>query len=381
MKNLPTKKNFIKKVLFFLFIVSLSSCSSLYNSVYEKPNLVDTKISKNAKILHKRLFYTAKKGIAIGHQDATSYGIGWKQEDFPNEMRSDVKNIVGDLPAVFGFDIGHIELGKKENLDSVSFDFMRKAMIKAHKKGGIITVSWHLNNPTTGGSSWDNKPAVKDIIGNGIYKKKYEFWVKRVADFFKTVEYKGKLIPIIFRPFHEMNGKWFWWGDGNCTSEEYIQLWRETVHLLRDEYKLNNLMYAYSPNKLNPFENYMKYYPGDDYVDILGIDVYDFKNSEAFTNSIESSLALVKQIATSKNKLFAFTETGLETIPTENWYSEVLYPVIENSGVAWILFWRNHIETHHYMPFKGHASEEDFKKFKSFPKTLFLKDIQNITQN
>jgi mannan endo-1,4-beta-mannosidase len=371
----------MKKVLFFLIIILLSSCSSLYDSTYQKPNLVDTKTSKNTKILHKRLFNTAKKGMAIGHQDATSYGIGWKQEDFPNDIKSDVQDIVGDLPAVFGFDIGRIELGQEVNLDSVSFAFMRKAMIEAHKKGGIITVSWHLDNPTTGGDSWDNTPAVKDIIGNGIHKKKYAFWVKRVADFFKTVEYNGNLVPIVFRPFHEMNGKWFWWGEGNCTSEEYIQLWRETVHLLRDKYKLHSLIYAYSPNKLNPFENYMKYYPGDDYVDILGIDVYDFKNSESFANSMKNGLALIKQIATAKNKLFAFTETGLETIPTENWYSEVLYPAIKDSGVAWVLFWRNHITTHHYMSFKGHSSEEDFKRFKSFSKILFLKDLPNNTQD
>jgi mannan endo-1,4-beta-mannosidase len=375
------KNPFRKRVLFFFIIVSFSSCSSFYNSVYQKPSLVDIKISKNAKILHKRLFYTVKKGIAIGHQDATSYGIGWVQEDFSNEIKSDVQGVVGDFPAVFGFDIGKIELGNKVNLDSVSFDFMRKTMIEAHKKGAIITVSWHLDNPTTGGNSWDNTPAVKDIIGEGIHKKKYEFWLKRVADFLKTVKYKGKLVPIIFRPFHEMNGKWFWWGDGNCTPKEYIQLWRETVLLLRDKYKLHNLIYAYSPNKLNPFDNYMEYYPGDDYVDILGIDVYDFRDSEIFVDSMINSLALIKQIATAKNKLFAFTETGLETVSTENWYSEVLYPVIQNSGIAWVLFWRNHKTTHHYMPFKGHASEEDFKRFKSFPETLFLKDLQNITQD
>ena len=371
----------ITKVFFFLIIISLSSCNSFYNSVYQKPKLVDKKVSENAKILHKKLFYTAKKGIAIGHQDATSYGIGWNEKDFPNIMKSDVEDIVGDLPAVFGFDIGRIELGRKENLDTVSFAFMRKTMIEAHKKGAIITVSWHLDNPTTGGDSWDNTPAVKDIIGEGIHKKKYELWLKRVADFFKTVKYEGKLVPIIFRPFHEMNGKWFWWGEGNCTSEEYVQLWQETVHALRDEHKSHNLIYAYSPNKLNPSDNYMKYYPGDDYVDILGIDVYDFKNSEEYVSSLKSSLALIKQIATEKNKLFAFTETGLETISTENWYTEVVYPVIENSGIAWVLFWRNYKTTHHYMPFKGHKSEEDFLEFKSFSKTLFLKDLPNITKD
>jgi len=379
LKKQILKNSFFKKNSFLIIIIILfSSCSSLYNSVYTKPKLVDIKVSKNTKILHKKLFYTAKEGFAVGHQDATSYGIGWKEADFSNIIKSDVKDIVGDLPAVFGFDIGRIEHEKDANLDSVPFETMRKLIIDAHKNGGIITISWHADNPTTGGDSWDKTPSVKDIIGNGIYKEKYEKWLNNVANFIKTLKYKGKLIPILFRPYHEMNGAWFWWGEGNCTSEEYIQLWQETVTILRDKHKLHNLLYVYSPNKLNPGDNYTKYYPGDDYVDVFGIDIYDFKNSEEYANAVKSSLELVKQIATAKNKLFAFTETGLETISTQNWYSEVLYPKIENSGIAWILFWRNHKTTHHYMPYKGHSSEQDFIKFKSFSKTLFLKDLPNL---
>ena len=373
------KNSFLKKNSFLIIIIMLfSSCNSLYNSVYIKPKLVDTKVSKNTKILHKKLFYNAKEGFAIGHQDATSYGVGWKEADFKNTTKSDVEEIVGDFPAVFGFDISRIEHKNKENLDNVPFETMRKLIIDAHKRGGIITLSWHAGNPATGGDSWDKTPAVKDIIGNGIHKKKYKKWLENVANFIKTLKYKGNLIPILFRPYHEMNGAWFWWGESNCSSAEYIQLWQETVTNLRDKHKLHNLLYVYSPNKLNPGDNYMKYYPGDNFVDIFGIDIYDFKNSEEYADAVKSSLELVKQIATTKNKLFAFTETGLETISTQNWYSEVLYPKIENSGIAWILFWRNYKKTHHYMPYKGHASEHDFIRFKSFPKTLFLKDLQQL---
>jgi mannan endo-1,4-beta-mannosidase len=368
----------LKKLFLIIVILAFTSCKSLYNADYKKPDLVDKNISTRTKKLHKKLFYISKEGFAVGHQDATSYGIGWKHEDYPDMIRSDVNEVAGDFPAVFGFDLGHIEINDSMNLDSVSFKTMKTLIIDAHKRGAIITISWHLDNPSSNSSSWDKTPAVSDIIKGGKFHNKYELWIERLANYLKSLKYKGKHIPLIFRPFHEMNGEWFWWGEGNCTSQDYIQLWQETVSLLRDKHKLHHLLYAYSPNKLPPNDEYLKYYPGDDYVDILGIDIYDFKNADDYIKSMVNDLKLLKEIATQKQKLYAFTETGLEKIPTPNWYSEILYPNIKDTGIAWILFWRNGNLGHHYMPYKGHSSEEDFKTFESFPKTLFLNDLKTI---
>ena len=70
--------------------------------------LVDKKASKPIKKLHKKLIEISKRGFAIGHQDATAYGIGWKHIDSLNIIDSDVNKVIGDFPAVYGFDIGHI---------------------------------------------------------------------------------------------------------------------------------------------------------------------------------------------------------------------------------------------------------------------------------
>tara|TARA_R110000868_G_scaffold178979_1_gene418903 strand:- start:7646 stop:8794 length:1149 start_codon:yes stop_codon:yes gene_type:complete len=366
------------KKIVFVFLTVFNSCKPLYNSEYKKPKLVDNTPSKRVEELHKKLFYISKEGFAIGHQDATSYGIDWKQADNPNIVRSDVYDIIGDFPAVYGFDISKIEVANDNNIDGVPFLTIRELIIDAYSKGGIITISWHADNPISGRDSWDKSPAVKDIIGNGVFVEKYDLWIEKVARFFKTLKYKGKLIPILFRPFHEMNGDWFWWGNPNCTSIEYIQLWRNTVYSLRDVYELDNLLYVYAPNKLRPDDDYMEYYPGDNFVDVFGIDIYDFKNSEDYMLSVVNDLKIVKEIAATKNKLYAFTETGLEAIPNEKWFSQVLYPNIENSGIAWILFWRNDTKIHHYLPYKAHVSEVDFKEFSKLPKTLFLKDINNL---
>ncbi|WP_298237055.1 glycosyl hydrolase [uncultured Algibacter sp.] len=367
----------LKHLIVLLLIVSSYSCKSLYSEAYKKPELVDKKLSKSAKKLHKKLFFTSKKGFVVGHQDATAYGIGWKYDPNSNADKSDINEISGEQPAMYSFEIGHIELGYKNNLDSIPFETMKTLIIDAHKKGGIISLSWHPDNPTTGGSAWDSVPAVKDVIGKGIHKEKYNLWVSRVADFIKDLKYKGENIPIIFRPFHEMNGFWFWWGDPSTLPEDYKQLWQETVHLLRDKHKLHNLMYGYSPNKLTPGYDYLKYYPGDDYVDFLGVDIYDFNNTEEFVASLVNDIRIMKRIATEKNKLFALTETGLEKIPTDNWFTEVLYPNIKDTGISWVLFWRNAHKGHYYIPYKDHKNADDFRKFTTFPQTLFLKDINN----
>ncbi len=371
-------KNAIFKSIIGCFLLIFFSCKSIYNNDYKKPILVDHKLSRNTKKLHKKLTYIAKEGFAIGHQDAMSYGIGWNSLDPLNEIQSDVFELVGDNPAVYGYDISKIEIESLNNIDNIPFDAMRNEIINAYANGGIITLSWHADNLVTDSDSWDATPSVNAIFTNETIKLKYQSWINRVANFIKTLKYKGKLIPILFRPFHEMNGHWFWWGDPNCNSIDYIRLWRKTVRLLRDKHKLHNLLYVYSPNKLGPEDDYMKYYPGDNYVDVLGIDIYDFKDSESYIKSVVEDISLVRKIAKTKNKLFAFSETGLEKIPTKNWFTEVLYPNIKESGIAWILFWRNANLGHFYLPHKDHINATDFKEFANYPKTLFLKDIQDL---
>ncbi|RXP52269.1 beta-mannosidase [Lutibacter sp. HS1-25] len=369
---------FTSKILLFIFSFILFYACSPTQPAQKKISLVDKKASTQVIELYKKLEAISKKGFAVGHQDATSYGLGWNYKNDTTKIQSDVKKVTGDFPAVFGFDLGWIEIGKEYNLDTVPFNLMKKLIIDAHKKGGIITISWHLNNPITEGNSWDKTPAVSSIIKGGSEREKYELWISRVADFLHSLKNNNEAIPVIFRPFHEMNGSWFWWGGENCNPKDYVTLWQETVELLRDKHNLHNILYAYSPNKLNPTDNYLTYYPGDDFVDILGIDIYDFNNAEDYIKSVKQDLEIVKKTAVEKNKLYAFTETGLESLKTENWFTKVLYPTIQNSGICWVLTWRNYDTKHHYMPYHKQLNETDFIEFEKLPNTLFLKDINSI---
>ncbi len=374
--NDPHRKPVGKKMVFF----GLFCCLTYLGSFAQTHHFADKKLSIEAKELYQFLQKTTEKGFLIGHQDDAAYGVGWNASDHPEKISGDVFKVSGKFPSLYGFDIGGIENGESYNLDEVPFERMKKLIIDAYAKGGVITISWHADHPVTQGDSWDQTPAVKHILYGGKAHEKYDIWLSRVAEFLKSLQHDNKPIPIIFRPFHEMNGSWFWWGDPNCTHEAYQQLWKETFVALTEKYDVHHLLYAYSPNKLNPDDDYLKYYPGDEFVDLLGIDIYDFKNAGEFMESVKKDLALVKSIADQKNKLFAFTETGLEQIPTENWYSEVLFPVIKNTGISWVLFWRNFSPEHHYIPYPGHAQEKDFQKFEQFPETLFLEDINPLNK-
>ena len=240
--------------------------------------------------LINRLAQIQKQGIMIGHQDDPMYGCSWSWE----EGRSDVKEVCGDYPAVMGFDLGDMELGKDKNLDGVPFDRMRKEIVKQHERGGIVTLSWHSNNPVTGKNAWDFEgDAVSKILPGGKLNKEFSSWLGKITDFIlslKTAD--GKKVPVIFRPWHEMSGGWFWWGEGRCTTEQYKKLYRYT-HDFMMRRGCTNIVWAYSPNladQTETVEHYEKYYPGDDVVDLIGIDIY--QRADTATHSIKVGCAL-----------------------------------------------------------------------------------------
>lgn len=373
----------VKICCLFTILLGMNACNTLRPTIdFSAPRdgkLVDKKATPETVALHEQLKQISKNGFAIGHQDATAYGVNWRYKDSLKAYWSDIKDVTGDYPAVYGFDLGHIELGSPHNLDTVSFSLMRDLIRKANAKGGIVTLSWHLDNPTTNGSSWDTSKSVRNILKGGSNREKYELWVSRLADFLNSLEdFNGRKIPIIFRPFHEMNGSWFWWGAGSSTPDEYKALWVETLSLLINKHDIHHLIYAYSPNTVNSDNEFNRFYPGDRYVDILGVDIYNHNGDETFIKDVTENLSILKKLAGEKNKIFALTETGNIKKPTADWWTKVLYPSVKDSGITWLLLWRNAYPNHYFAPYPGVISEQDFVLFKSFKDTLFLNEINLI---
>ena len=339
----------------------------------------DTLVDKNATSETRALMHNLKtlsgKGLLFGHQDDMAYGVTWWAE----EGHSDVKDVCGDYPAVMGWDVS--QLGQTPyNIDSVDFEHMKKWIRDTYRRGGVNTISWHMDNPATGGSSWDNTRAVYSILEGGQHHEWYIQKLDLFASFLHELQDdSGVAIPIIFRPFHEHTGNWFWWGRGNCTSSEFVELWRLTIHYLRDVKGLHQLLYAYSTDRFSSREDYLEFYPGDEFVDILAYDDYHSIRSKDSREEFVRQLRTIVELAEEKGKLAALTETGLEKIPDPKWFTSVLLDGIKSdpkgARISYVLVWRNGRKDHHYAPYPGHASAEDFINFYHDPYTIFNGDL------
>ncbi|NDW13697.1 beta-mannosidase [Bacteroides sp. 214] len=362
-------------IVISLFSVLLSSCGggSKKETVTEK-----TKRTPETEALLVSLKQMPGYGIMFGQHDAPVYGIGWQGD----ENRSDVKSVCGDYPAVMSFDLGHIELGKENNLDNVSFDRIRREIIAQYNRGGVITISWHVDNPATGGNSWDvsDSTTVASLLFDGMNHVKLLRWLDCVANFMNSLQTEeGVKVPVIFRPWHEHTGSWFWWGEQLCTTADYKALWRLTYDYLCEK-GVDNLLYAYSPGvEPGSVDEYLARYPGDDIVDLVGFDCYVY-NENDYLRQMTTMLKIVTEVATQHNKAMAVTETGYETIPDSVWWTQTLLPLLTDYPVSYVLVWRNayNRDNHYYAPYPGHMSEADFVTFYENPRTLFLTDVQSI---
>ena len=348
----------------------------------------DKKATKETKALYRNLRKLLDKGIMFGHQDDVAYGVGWKYEP----GRSDIKDVTGDYPAVYGFELGRLEIDQPVNLDSVPFDKMKSFIREAYDRGGVITLSWHLNNPLTGKTAWNPAPGtVASVLPDGEKHDLYKTWLDKVAAFILDLKgRRGDYIPVIFRPFHELNGDWFWWGGKNCTPDDLKQLYQFTESYLRDTKNVHNLLYAYNTDKFYSKEEYLRRYPGDEWVDIIGFDIYQAYNTASSPDFIKHAgnmLTTLDSIATEHHKIPALTEFGYNGLKDSVWWTKTFLKAVAPYRISYALAWRNAgfrtaDQYEFYVPYKGQLSSGDFVEFYKNGKTLFQKDIvkENLYQ-
>ncbi|CAN5521445.1 hypothetical protein BH10BAC3_BH10BAC3_07120 [soil metagenome] len=343
---------------------------------------IDKNATKETVALYNNLKKLLNKGIMFGHQDDLAYGYNWKYEN----GRSDIKDVTGDYPAVYGFELGRLEIDQPVNLDSVPFNKMKEYIRTVYDRGGVTTLSWHLNNPLTGKTAWDPAAGtVASILPGGKKNELYKSWLDKIAAFMLDIKGKnGETIPVIFRPFHELNGSWFWWGKNHCTPGELKQIWQFTVSYLRDKKNVHNLLYAFNTDRFSSKEEYLERYPGNDWTDVVGFDIYQRdkgeKANEQFVLDIDRMLSSLESIALETNKIPALTEFGYGTLPDSTWWTNTLLKGLKSHKLSYALAWRNAgfkggKEYEFYVPYKGHASAPDFIKFYSQERTLFQKEI------
>ncbi len=213
----------------------------------------------------------------------------------PANTENYVHGVIGAYPALYGMDFLFEDYTDSGNNRQRAID----AVIHRYKtQNAIGMMSWHAVppwNPESGG--WkamhgESAPAwrIDNILTPGT--SEHTEWMARldnIAGYLKQARDAG--VPIIWRPFHEMNGGWFWFGKQARFAELWTQMYqRFTVH-----HGLNNLLWCYSPNAPTGITwSISQSYPGHQYVDILALDLYEDRGNTYNTTQYNNLLALAE---------------------------------------------------------------------------------------
>ena len=364
----------------------LSVCAAVFLAVSSVFAAETNSFTPEAQKLQRLLMEIPAQGTLFGHHESTAYGVGWKADpksDAPS--RSDIKDVCGDYPAVIGWDLGQIEHDSAHNIDGVPFDLIRREITAHYQRGGISLFCWHADNPLTGGNAWDvkDKTVVQSILPGGDRHEKFLSWLDKAAVFMNSItNTNGVKVPLIFRPWHEHSGSWFWWGHDLCTTEQFKELWIMTRNHLRAK-GCDQLIYAYSPDVTPNAEVYMERYPGDEFVEILGYDCYQRSKGndrEAYQARMNNILTFLTRLGKERQKPIACTETGFEAIPCDDWWTGVLQPCTGKYPVSFLLVWRNARAEHRYAPYPESRDSKDFLLYYKNPATLFCRDLEKFSK-
>jgi hypothetical protein len=369
-----------KYLLYSLFLIASFGCNKQSGDNIEVFRPSDKNATEEAVAFYSKLKSGMDKGIMLGHQDALAYGNAWYGE----EGRSDVKSACGDYPAVFEWNLGKVETGALLNVDSVMFSQIRSYIREVDQLGGVSTLSWYADNPLTGGRYNDcsDDRVVSFVLTQKETKDKYLSYLDHLADFFDTLKDKeGKHIPVILRLFNDGDiSDNYWWNTRQASDDEFKKLWKMTVDYLRNEKNIHHVLYAYSVRDKELHVS-TDYYPGNEYVDIIGTDIFlDMKNDtmgNTYKRDLDISLSSITDFADKHNKIPAVTSTGLEGVKISTYFTQLVYPVISKYKLSYILFGRNawNIENHYFIPVPGHPAGEDFIGFVNSPNILTCSDL------
>lgn len=373
--------------------------------------LVDGKASAEAVALYRYLSAVAKSGKVIyGHENDATH----KMFRPAGGSESDTKDVTGSLAGVMGFDAlsftgDELRLNDCEyNMGVTYVDKMVELTRAAAEQGSILTMSMHMPNfdrvekraAVTGSTPKDREHyvnytthisegnVVKRILPGGDLNSSYTGYLDRVAEYGNRMNEAG--VPILFRPFHEQNGFWFWWGKDHCSEKDFQNLWEYTVKYLRDTKGVHNFLYVYSPNGHFQTEaDYLSRYPGDKWVDIMGVDSYDDDQTGQWYIDLGKDLEIMEKAAASHGKLKTITEVGVRRGGSlavtgnadKQWFSKVAQIAIAHQ-VPYYMTWSNFekLPNNFFAPYmvsktKGHEMINEFIDFYNEPETIFADGV------
>ena len=200
----------------------------------------------------------------------------------------------GRWPAMIGLDYADFSQGGT----GLEYKTVNRVAVEYARQGGLVTLSAHLRNPANPKSRgpWEQGADLNEILTPG--NEAHARWMHELDIMAAGLgELRDAGVVVLWRPFHEMNGGWFWWGAKQPAT--FIEVWRHMFDYFSKTKGLDNLLWVYSPNH---GDKTAAYYAGDRYVDIVGLDAYtDFVDPQ----HIKGYDAVAKL-----PKPFGFTEFG-----------------------------------------------------------------------
>ena len=296
-----------------------------------------------------------------------------------NPDQSDCKNTTGKQPAVLGQDFQYYidRADLKPNLVA--------GAKKAFSQGSVVEICWHLKGKGIDANYTANDYYLMYNIANNYQNERN--WLNGELDKVVSILNNDLKIPVIVRLFHEMNGNWFWWGTqayGGPTA--YKGMYQYCVNYLKQ--RTNYALFAWTPGY--PFtgtDNYppgLNYYPGNSYVDVVGMDMYDQDTSsgKSFDVMVDQVTA-VSDFAYSNNKIPILAETGnrVNSPDVDSWWWYRLNAKLQASNrafkIAYMLTWLNtsygnlkHIPYVPYYPGSSGQAVNGFNDFVNMPTIL-----------
>ena len=377
----------------------------------ETVKMVDPDATKETKSLFAYLKNIGNDHVLFGHQQDTTSGI--------SGASSDTYKDVNAYPAVVGINFA------TSIVSSVRSLYNQGIICEINAHGGSASVGGNMTTNSGYGSMTDLESVAKCLPGysinasNATYYNRLITYLDNVASTVKglTVSTTDQtLIPVIFRPWHEHNGDWFWWDCTTATEGEFKELFRFTVEYLRDIKDVHNVIYAFSPNgHYADREEYLYGYPGDDIIDILGIDIYwdGPQINPRWWPQLQNDMRVVSAYAKETGKIAALTEFGLRWCaggnglyyPSANtytswgtsapygteWFTRLRDAVINDDQVqmAYMATWANFTGvTQFWVPYRGytggsaadrgdHEMLPDFIKYYNQDDVLFADRLGN----
>ena len=275
-----------------------STIISGLNFSLKNPSLVNRNADYNAKALYSYICENYGKKVILGQHDT----VGTTAES------SLIYSTTGKYPAVRFGDMTMFTDKTYTNDSEIP------SAVQWYKDGGIVGYMWHWTAPMDGNgyyvedTEFDLKKCVTKIdiatkTPEEIAKLKKEGKITAqcealISDIDKISSKLSKLrdegIAVLWRPLHEASNGYFWWGKDESS---YKWLWKLLYTRQTKYHKLNNLIWVWSAQNA-------KWYVGDDYCDIVSVDVYDKGNTDGQINSF----LFLKSIA--PNKPVAMSECG-----------------------------------------------------------------------